>query len=75
MLKLTRSRCYSRFLRSALISAWIIGVAHSNNIDVDRPILREVSELQNDSFFGYSVVLHQTSENPTTMAQALEGVK
>ena len=74
MLKLARSRCYSTLL-SALISTWIVGVACYSNIDVDRPILREVSDLQEGSFFGYSLVLHQTSENPTTMAEALNGVK
>ena len=62
-------------LLSALIFAALVTLANSSNIDTDKPILREVSGLRNDSLFGYSLVLHQTSANPTTMDQALRGAR
>ena len=57
---------------------WLMSVSTittCQNIDVDHPILREVSGLEDGSLFGYSLVLHQTSNNPATMAKALSGAK
>ena len=55
--------------------ASFITIAVCQNIDVDSPISREVSGLASRDLFGYSLVLHQTNANPTTMAEALQGVK
>ena len=57
---------------------WLLAlaiIADCQNVDIDHPILREVSGLASDSLFGYSLVLHQTTANPSTMAQALNGAR
>ena len=50
-------------------------VALTQNIDTQRPILREVSGLADGSLFGYSLVLHQTLANPPNMDEAISGVR
>ena len=53
----------------------VVALANANNLDVERPVLREVSSIGNDTLFGYSMVLHQTRDSPSNMAQALNGVR
>ena len=64
---------YSTAAMKMVIPAWLFALA--TNIDTDRPILREVPSLANDSLFGYSLVLHQTLVNPTNRMQALNGAR
>ena len=47
----------------------------ASNVDTYQPVLRHVRGLGRDAYFGYSLVLHQTVANPTTMAEALDGVR
>ena len=66
------------FYTAIFIPAWLFAfatVANCQNIDTDRPILREVSGLHNDSLFGYSLVLHQTIANPSSRDAALRGAR
>ena len=66
------------FYTAIFIPAWLFAlatVANCQNIDTDRPILREVSGLHNDSLFGYSLVLHQTIANPSSRDEALRGAR
>ena len=55
-----------------LISSSLI---NSQNIDTKQPILREVNGLADGSLFGYSLVLHQTLANPSSMAEAINGAR
>ena len=48
------------------------GAALSDIIDTAEPIIRNVSEQNQYAYFGYSVVLHQTLANPTSMQQSLD---
>ena len=67
-----------RYYTAVFIPAWLFAlaiVAKCQNIDTDRPILREVSGLHNDSLFGYSLVLHQTIANPSSRDAALSGAR
>ena len=70
-----RMRFYTAIFTTAL--AWLLTytLATGQNIDTDRPILREVSGLPNDSLFGYSLVLHQTIANPSSRDAALRGAR
>ena len=69
------------FFRMTLSLLWLIAAiaavtnCQRGNLDTDQPILREVKGLQNRSYFGYSLVLHQTNGNPTNMADSLNGVR
>ena len=66
----------SQLILGLLISVTLVAqIANSLNIDTEQPILREVSELGDNSLFGYSLVLHQLNANPTTMAEALSGAR
>ena len=49
--------------------------ACQNIIDAKRPILRDVSGLQDGALFGYSLVLHQTLSNASDMTESLSGVR
>lgn len=62
---------------SALIIAYLSLVTSvaAQNIDTRQPILREVNGLDDGSLFGYSLVLHQTLNNPASMAEATRGVR
>lgn len=51
-------------------------LVHSrNNIDTQRPILREVTGLGNSSYFGYTLSLHQTATNVSNSSQALSAAR
>ena len=68
-----------QFYPAIFMPAWLLAlaaiVAHCQNIDTDRPIMREVSGLASDSLFGYSLVLHQTIANPSNRDAALRGAR
>ena len=53
----------------------LVAIAICQNIDTDRPILREVNDIADGSLFGYSLVLHQTHSSPSNMEEAISGVK
>ena len=58
-----------------VVLSLVVTVASANNLDVERPVLREVSDVGSESLFGYSMVLHQTTASPSNMAEALNGVR
>ena len=60
---------------SVLLVSLPIAIVTCQNIDTDKPILREVSGLGEDSLFGYSLVLHQTHSNPSNMEEAINGAR
>ena len=60
---------------SLLLLVITASFAACQNIDTDQPVLREVSGLENNALFGYSLLLHQAADNPTTMAEALSGAR
>ena len=70
-----------RALRMALSLLWLIATiaavtnCQRGNFDTDQPILRKVEGLEIRSYFGYSLVLHQTNGNPTNMADSLNGAR
>lgn len=47
----------------------------SQNIDTAQPILREVAGLDDRAYFGYSIALHQTANNPTAFMDAINGAR
>lgn len=48
----------------------------SQNIDTATPILRVPStNLADNAYFGYSLVLHQTDANPSNMEEAINGAR
>ena len=53
----------------------LVSLVATQNIDTQRPILREVSGLADGSLFGYSLVLHQTLANPSNMDEAISGAR
>ena len=58
-----------------LIACYLLvtcGAASSDIIDTAEPIIRTVSEQDRYAYFGYSVVMHQTLANPTSMQQSLD---
>lgn len=59
----------------ALLLKCLAGIALCQNIDTEQPILREVSGLENGSLFGYSLVLHQTATNPSSVNETIDGVR
>ena len=60
------------FLLATLSSSSLVAC---QSIDTRQPILREVSGLADGSMFGYTLVLHQTSSNPSNMNQAINGAR
>ena len=75
---------YSDFQKwTFLVLGWLVfmltavSAQSSSNfaIDTNRPILRQIEGLENNSYFGYSLVLHQQNANPANMAEALSSVR
>ena len=64
-----------RSLAAALVLLSLSTTAICQNIDTAQPILRQVPGLDNDAYFGYTLVLHQTANNPNGMAEAINGAR
>ena len=58
-----------------ITNSLLVSLVATQNIDTQRPILREVSGLADGSLFGYSLVLHQTLANPSNMDEAISGAR
>ena len=69
---------YSSQRRAAALALllFLVGSGVSQNIDTALPIVRSVPMNQDDqAFFGYTLVLHQTANNPGNMADAVSGAR
>ena len=66
-------------LRAAALSMLLfllVGSGVSQNIDTAQPIVRSVPGDQSDeAYFGYTLALHQTANNPGDMNQAVNGAR
>ena len=70
-----RGRGLLQLLPVLIITSSLITLVATQNIDTEKPILREVNGLANGSLFGYSLVLHQTLSNLSNMAEAISGAR
>ena len=70
-----QARSLPQLLLVLIITNSLVTLVATQNIDTNRPILREVSGLADGSLFGYSLVLHQTLANPSNMAEAISGAR
>lgn len=61
----------------SMMLLFLIGSVVCQNIDTAQPIVRSVPGDQDDqAFFGYTLVLHQTDpNNPGTLANAVNGAR
>jgi hypothetical protein len=62
-------------LGSLLLSALLVGSGVCQNIDTAQPILRSVQELAERDYFGYTLALHQTANNPGNLQDAISGAR
>lgn len=72
-------RSNSQLRRAAVFSTvllFLVGSGVCQNIDTEQPIVRSVPGNQDDqAFFGYTLVLHQTNSNPGNLANAVSGAR
>ena len=61
-------------LGSLLLCVLLVGSGVCQNVDIDQPILRSVTGNAGD-YFGYTLALHQTASNPSTLQQAVSGAR
>ena len=60
----------------AMLVILLVSPGSCQNIDTVQPIVRSVPvDQDNLAFFGYTLVLHQTANNPSTMAAAISGAR